>query len=152
MKNLIRYGFLAFTISVLFVGCATKGSTKKRVNALEAQVGVMTDEIARLDQSLQETRAALAEAHAGGYVSTSSGPVSANTAIYRTPSGFELPSKDIQQALKGAGYYQGAVDGKIGPSTKSAVKAFQQDHGLDADGVVGKGTWNKLKVYLSGGN
>lgn len=147
MKNLFRFGFFAVMISILFVGCASKGSTKNRVNALEAQMGVMTDEVARLDQSLQETRAALGQAHAGVY---DAGPVSANTAIYRTPSGFELPSKEIQQALKGAGYYQGAIDGKIGPSTKSAVKAFQRDHGLDADGVVGKGTWNKLKVYLSG--
>lgn len=149
MKNFIRFILFAAMISVLFVGCASKGTTKSRVNALEAQMGVMTDEVARLDQSLQETRAALGVARASSY---DAGPVSANTAIYRTPSGFELPSKDIQQALKGAGYYQGTVDGKIGPSTKSAVKAFQKDHGLDADGVVGKGTWNKLKVYLTGSN
>ena len=149
MKNSIRFCFFAAMVSVLFVGCASKSSTKARVNALEAQMGVMTDEVSRLDQSLQETRSALAQGRAGSY---DSGPVSANTAIYRTPSGFELPSKDIQQALKGAGYYQGDVDGKIGPSTKSAVKAFQKDHGLDGDGVVGKGTWNKLKVYLTGGS
>ena len=69
--------------------------------------------------------------------------------IYRTPSGFELPSISIQKALKSAGYYDGALDGKIGPGTRKAIKAFQQDNGLTADGVVGRETWKKLQAYTS---
>jgi peptidoglycan hydrolase-like protein with peptidoglycan-binding domain len=37
-----------------------------------------------------------------------------------------------------------AVDGIFGNGAKSAVIAFQKLFGLDADGVVGKATWNKL--------
>jgi cell wall-associated NlpC family hydrolase len=37
-----------------------------------------------------------------------------------------------------------AVDGEFGPRTRAAVIAFQRDHGLTPDGVVGKGTWGKL--------
>ena len=40
------------------------------------------------------------------------------------------------------------IDGAFGGSTEQAVKAFQSYFGLSADGVVGKGTWNKLyEVY-----
>ena len=68
--------------------------------------------------------------------------------MYRTPSGFELPSVNIQKALKKAGYYNGAIDGKVGPGTRDAISAFQKDNGLTADGVCGRGTWAKLKSYL----
>ena len=36
------------------------------------------------------------------------------------------------------------ADGDFGNETLSAVKAFQKDHGLTADGVVGKKTWEAL--------
>lgn len=36
------------------------------------------------------------------------------------------------------------VDGEFGPRTRRALIAFQRDHGLPADGVVGRGTWGKL--------
>jgi hypothetical protein len=36
------------------------------------------------------------------------------------------------------------VDGMFGPKTRSAVEEFQRRSGLDADGVVGPKTWEKL--------
>ena len=36
------------------------------------------------------------------------------------------------------------VDGEFGPRTRRALIAFQRDHGLPADGVVGRGTWGRL--------
>ena len=54
-----RFGLLAvLAVVVLFSGCATK-STKKEIKTLKAQVGTLSDEVARLDESLQETRAAI---------------------------------------------------------------------------------------------
>lgn len=35
----------------------------------------------------------------------------------------------------------GAVDGDFGPMTEAAVKAYQQDRGVQVDGVVGDQTW-----------
>jgi hypothetical protein len=57
-------------------------------------------------------------------------------------------SRDIQTALKNAGFYNGAVDGKIGPKTKSAIEEFQKAKGLKADGRVGPKTWAELEKYL----
>lgn len=55
---------------------------------------------------------------------------------------------DVQKALKNAGFYKGSIDGKIGQQTKKAVESFQRQHNLTADGVVGRRTWEELKVYL----
>jgi peptidoglycan hydrolase-like protein with peptidoglycan-binding domain len=51
----------------------------------------------------------------------------------------------IQRALKNLGLYTGAVDGKIGPKTKEAIREFQKKNGLTADGKVGPKTWALLQ-------
>ena len=38
----------------------------------------------------------------------------------------------------------------FGPETESAVRTFQQIFSLDADGVVGKATWYKIKEIYNG--
>ncbi|HEY1582742.1 MAG TPA: peptidoglycan-binding protein [Chthoniobacterales bacterium] len=38
--------------------------------------------------------------------------------------------ENVQVALRDAGYYPGAIDGLVGPQTRAALAAFQQDHGL----------------------
>jgi murein L,D-transpeptidase YcbB/YkuD len=55
---------------------------------------------------------------------------------------------EIQTALKKAGLFKGAVDGKIGPETKEAVRKFQQANSVTPDGVVGSKTWSLLSKYL----
>jgi len=49
--------------------------------------------------------------------------------------------RQLQQALTDHGYDPGAIDDRFGSKTESAVKAFQQNHGLTADGIVGEITW-----------
>ena len=154
MNSITRNTFLGLlAILLLASGCAPKKQTTRQINNLQAQVGAISDEVARLDQALQETRAAIQseenrrqELRSG--VGASSSASTEASGVYRTPSGFELPSKQIQQALKNAGYYQGEIDGKIGSRSREAVKRFQSDNGLNADGVVGRQTWEKLKTYL----
>lgn len=66
------------------------------------------------------------------------------------PSGPYKPSaKEIQAALKNAGFYSGSVDGKLGPQSMKAIEAFQKANGLSADGKVGPKTWAALSKYLS---
>jgi peptidoglycan hydrolase-like protein with peptidoglycan-binding domain len=36
------------------------------------------------------------------------------------------------------------ADGKFGAETETALKAFQKDSGLTADGICGKATWDAL--------
>jgi len=56
--------------------------------------------------------------------------------------------RQIQTALKNAGFYNGPVDGRIGKKTKAAISAFQKAHGLKADGVAGRKTRAALMKYL----
>jgi hypothetical protein len=56
--------------------------------------------------------------------------------------------KVLQRALKGLNYGTGAVDGAYGPSTETAVKRFQQDSALTADGVLGPQTLQALEKAL----
>lgn len=44
--------------------------------------------------------------------------------------------RDVQRELARLGYYQGGVDGEVGPMTRNAVRAFQQDAGLPATGRI----------------
>ncbi|MBE5815940.1 MAG: hypothetical protein E7320_12200 [Clostridiales bacterium] len=50
----------------------------------------------------------------------------------------------LQQRLLELGYYTGLVDGQYGPGTQEAVLLFQQQHGLEADGVAGEKTREQL--------
>ena len=49
----------------------------------------------------------------------------------------------IQQKLNTLGEKIG-TDGKFGSRTAAAVQRFQRRNGLNADGAVGKATWEKL--------
>lgn len=49
--------------------------------------------------------------------------------------------KDLQSALKKAGFYEGPIDGGFGAQTKAAVIKLQQSKKMTSDGVVGPQTW-----------
>ncbi|MFZ2602868.1 MAG: peptidoglycan-binding domain-containing protein [Candidatus Omnitrophota bacterium] len=123
--RMISVVFLVFALA----GCAT--SSKKQA----AQSQPMAQESYPRDYDYDDTRSS--ESYEKPAKKTYS-----ETAIQLSP-------KQIQRALKNAGFYQGSVDGKIGPRTKEAIKEFQKARGLKADGVVGKRTSAELNKYLS---
>lgn len=55
---------------------------------------------------------------------------------------------ELQRKLSNLGYAVGPADGIFGPRTKSAVTAFQADHGLIADGIAGPKTLGAID-YLT---
>ncbi|AXI29434.1 hypothetical protein CIB87_10580 [Priestia megaterium] len=52
----------------------------------------------------------------------------------------------LQAALYALGYDTKGVDGVFGSGTTKAVKSFQKNSGISADGIAGKSTFNKLLV------
>ena len=54
--------------------------------------------------------------------------------------------RKLQNALINAGYNVGSTgaDGKYGANTQSAVKKYQKDMGISADGIAGKLTQSAL--------
>ena len=54
---------------------------------------------------------------------------------------------DVQQFLSDNGYNPGPIDGQSGPKTLAAIKLFQSDKGLFADGVVGNKTKTAMREH-----
>lgn len=44
--------------------------------------------------------------------------------------------KDVQARLGDLGYDPGPADGQMGPQTRAAIRAYQRDEGLTADGQI----------------
>jgi len=137
---------LTIIILIFFLsGCATtKKNTsieiqqlKGRVASLETDLQTKEREVMRLEDELEKTYE--------------------KRTVLKEEKGKEIKQIElnklsiiqIQSALKNAGFYKGAVDDKMGPTTTEAIKAFQRASGLKADGVVGKKTRSKLMGYLT---
>ena len=161
-----RIGTMVAAASLLG-GCA--GVTHKDVSRLQSQVGLLDERVTQLEHAASAGPAPIsAESMTEPAISSEPAPAkaerrhrskgkhaaaSATTAAVSAPAPSLKPTtQEIQQALKNAGFYQGAVDGKMGPMTRNAVQEFQRVHGLTDDGVVGKQTWEKLGSFadLSG--
>ena len=56
----------------------------------------------------------------------------------------------VQQKLKALGFYSGSIDGVYGTGSIAAVKKFQQQNGLTADGLVGSRTYAALMSASTG--
>ena len=147
-------------VASLVSGCAGV-KTRQELSRLQSQVGLLDERVAQLErtgvggglssESLSESMIETGTTVGGTSVS-SHGPSPSKK--FSTASSLKPSTREIQQALKNAGFYQGSVDGKMGSMTRDAVKEFQRIHGLNDDGVVGRQTWAKLKAYadLSAGS
>lgn len=133
-KKVLLLGLAAVFVFSLS-GCATMRKNdaleiqglRNKVSALEAQLKEKDDEL----NSLKET-------------SVKGGEETGRVGEAKQ----QADPKQIQTALKNAGFYQGNVDGKMGKKTRRAVREFQKANNLPVDGKVGKNTWVVLKDYL----
>ena len=119
-------------LGFILSGCATSGN-----------VGAPDPEIARLQNKVDVLESELRQEQGDNLILKEK-----IAELDKKP--FKLPTgKDIQTALKNAGFYKGDVDGQIGSKTKQAIKKFQEANGLNPDGAVGSRTWEKLEKHLS---
>ena len=131
-------------------GCAG-GPGKRDMSRVQSQLNLLEDRVTQLERSNTEggpsASLMIPEPAAVRELASASGS-SQDIANASSNKIFAKPSvREIQQSLKNAGFYQGAIDGKTGPMTKEAIREFQRVHGLKDDGVVGKQTWAKLSTY-----
>jgi hypothetical protein len=53
---------------------------------------------------------------------------------------------EIQSALAREGYYDGAIDGQMGPATRRALRRYQSNHGLEATGTINRAVIGALHL------
>ena len=56
----------------------------------------------------------------------------------------------LQDALNALGYSTNTLDGNFGPNTENALRAFQRNNSLSADGICGCASWRKLSSAAVG--
>lgn len=145
---MVRKGFIFIALIAFIVslgGCATfrkqnnleAQGLRNQISVLEAQLRSKDDEINNLRESLSKGQ------------EEKEGPVKKKSKRRIIPEVKSHPNvKQIQIALKNAGYEPGSLDGRMGKQTREAIKAFQKAQNLSADGKVGKRTWELLREYL----
>lgn len=129
-----------------FLGCATgrknvdleNQSLKNQITVLQAQLQDKDQQITSLQEALDN------DAKEKAALTTQVGSLSGK---YR-PVTIKASVRQIQIALRNAGYDIGKLDGVMGSKTRQAVKSFQKSNDLKVSGKVDKATWLKLRVYL----
>ena len=143
---------LGLLVTAVCLGGCAAGPYGKNFARLQSQVGLLDERVAQLERASGGTLSAASSgetpaAEASAPAQAERGPAGKEAPAANTASSLKPSTREIQQALKNAGFYQGSLDGKMGPSTRDAVKEFQRVHGLSDDGVVGKRTWAKLRAF-----
>jgi peptidoglycan hydrolase-like protein with peptidoglycan-binding domain len=136
--------YMAWFVVAFFVvsmaGCATCKKRDTEIQGLKEKVQSLETESQAKDNEINNLRETLAKQM------QESGQTSSNIEVRNTK---EHPTvKQMQTALKNAGYNPGTVDGKMGKQTREALRNFQRDKGLKIDGKAGKLTWGLLREYL----
>jgi len=143
---------IVYTVIALFVAVTVCGCASAPEKMQEEVAGIKT-RVETLETKVEGVEAKQAEAEKAAVEQTQSleQMKGTNISIKSRAKGSERV-REIQTCLKSAGYYTGNIDGVKGSMTKKAIKEFQKANGLEADGVVGKKTWEILSKYQGGGN
>ncbi len=135
-----------FIVLVIAVGLYVSGCGKKEKVEEELPQTLSVDTLSNISTPLSTSQTQTAVPKEMATVQQMAQTTASVPAPQLSPA--KPTSQDIQTALKNAGYYTGAIDGKIGPKTKQAIIAFQAANSLEADGKVGPKTWLVLSPYL----
>jgi peptidoglycan hydrolase-like protein with peptidoglycan-binding domain len=145
-KSLVYVVLVCFAAASL-TGCSS--AQKKRdeeMKGIKTKVDTLESKVEGIESKQSETDRVLASKEAESQ-SAASAPVMESSS---TGAKCHATTKEIQEALKNAGFYSGKVDGVKGKQTRKAVKGFQRANGLTPDGKVGSKTWELLSRYAQG--
>ncbi len=167
MKQLPKQLLLAAAATSMAAGSAMAEGTGTRADArtdtrtsygADYNTGVTGNNTARTDMNVNTQAGVDAQANgdkrAYGYTSSDGRTViqtPADRQAYmnsRTHTAMDLSSRDIQrvqQRLNDRGYSL-SVDGMWGPRTSAAVRSFQQDNGLEANGRLDSRTMAEMDL------
>jgi murein L,D-transpeptidase YcbB/YkuD len=148
MRKVVITIFLIGLIIVPFVVFGCKGKVQNEAAKLEStEATVPTEEVVVTQAPMTEPAPTQSSVSQETIPPTAAVPP-AKDAVMAAPTEKLEHNKEIQTALKAAGFYTGNADGKIGPKTKKAIVEFQKAKGLKPDGKVGSKTWAELEKYL----
>ena len=77
-------------------------------------------------------------------------PAPSSAGIPVAPELLPVYTASVQQELARRGYYQGPIDGRLGPATRAAIRRYQQDRGLPVTGDVTLEFVNYLRIITGG--
>lgn len=122
-------------------------STKAALIAFQKNAGLTADGIAGATtiKALNSSSAPKASASASATAAPTSSASTTYTTLKQGSNGEAV--KKLQKRLIELGYLTGSADGDYGRATTDAVKAFQKQAGLTADGIAGAST--QKAVYSS---
>jgi Putative peptidoglycan binding domain len=123
-------------------GDATKGALKKAGEATEKGLEAAGKGTGAAVEHTGRGVTTAAKATAGAMANT--GEAIAN--FFDGKPGDQDRVREVQRALQQKGYYNGAIDGIVGPKTKSGVREFQQTENLPVTGKVDENTAERLGV------
>lgn len=115
--------------------------TVAAIKSFQGKNGLTADGIAG-PQTIAKIDAAY-EAKGG----SSSGPGSSASGLKLNSKGTDV--RNLQQDLTTLGYYWAEITGNFGAKTETAVKRFQEENGLTADGVAGTKTLNAIAAAVA---
>lgn len=115
--------------------------TVAAIKSFQGKNGLTADGIAG-PQTIAKIDAAY-EAKGGG----SSGSGSSASGLKLNSKGTDV--RNLQQDLTTLGYYWAEITGNFGAKTETAVKRFQEENGLTADGVAGTKTLNAIAAAVA---
>jgi len=134
---------LGILLITFLSGCATTAKKQDvQIQSLKHHTALLETELDRKDEEIRRLEDELTRREAQPRVEKKESKKKPQS------GGFPPSIKQIQTALKNAGFYRGSIDGKMGSKTKAAIISFQKVNELKADGVVGKKTWLKLSRYV----
>jgi len=135
---------LLVVFAISLAGCASMSTVKQKdleIQGLKNQISVLDAQVQSKDQEINNLKEAANK--------TSEQPKIETVEPGKEKAKPHPAIKDIQTALKNAGFYQGNIDGRMGKQTREALKAFQKANNLRVNGKANKKTWALLSGYLN---